>query len=117
MIRVLNRTLLRELERNDGPDEEGGGLDRWQRWDEQCRKERVRLEDCTGDLLGTLPMDEDEGDEYDSESDEESGEGERAMQPGNVQELRVLLEEVRRMNMGREEAMAPIFAPGLVTMI
>lgn len=102
VIRVLNRTLLRELEKSDGPEHKNGCFDRWRRWDEQCRREGVRLEDCTGALLGDLPDDEEE--ESDSEDEEDE-----TVQPSNVSELKLLLEECRKMTLGRQEPM--IFPP------
>jgi len=60
-IRVLNKMLLRDLETADGP--ERSCYERWERWWDQCARQRVRLEDCTGAVLGTLPekeMDEDD---------------------------------------------------------
>ena len=68
VVRVLNRTLLTGLERQNGPEDEGYA--RWERWEAQCKAEGVRLEDCTGALLGDLPLDsedewwEDEDSEY-----------------------------------------------------
>ena len=55
VVRVLNRTLLTGLERQNGPEDEGYA--RWERWEAQCKTEGVRLEDCTGALLGDLPLD------------------------------------------------------------
>ncbi|EKM61190.1 uncharacterized protein PHACADRAFT_111460 [Phanerochaete carnosa HHB-10118-sp] len=52
-VRLLNRTLLRDLEEADGPAD--SCYERWERWAAQCAAERVRLEDCTGNELGQLP--------------------------------------------------------------
>lgn len=60
-IRILSRMLLRDLETADGPD--SACYERWERWWDQCARQGVRLEDCTGAELGTLPekeMDEEE---------------------------------------------------------
>ena len=114
-VRVTNRGLLRALESNNGPTQHG--LSRWERWWDQCARQNVRLEDCTGGLLGTLPQDEPESDddgdddeddeeeegeseEYDDESEDEETEGDWQMEnrPPTIQELRDLLEECRRMS-------------------
>lgn len=109
-VRILSRALLMALEKNNGPSQLG--LSRWERWWDQCAKQKVRLEDCTGGLLGTLPQDEPESDDEDSddecESDEyESGEYEGDWQeegrPPTIQELRDLLEECRRMSAEAEQ--------------
>ncbi|KAI5123416.1 hypothetical protein M0805_006121 [Coniferiporia weirii] len=65
LIRVLDPGLLNDLNKNNGPATGiSGGYIRWERWWEQCSSQRIRLEDCTGDLLGTLPQrDEDVGDD------------------------------------------------------
>lgn len=98
VIRVLNRTLLKGLEKNNGPEDEG--FERWEKWYEQCKAQGIRLEDCTGALLGDLPMDEDE-DEIEEEGldDVPEKEVEGARKPTNVNELRELLQEIRRMSM------------------
>ncbi|EIN09311.1 hypothetical protein PUNSTDRAFT_113711 [Punctularia strigosozonata HHB-11173 SS5] len=98
-VRALSRTLLRELNRADGPAEEC--YPRWEAWWRQCDRQGIRLEDCTGAELGTLPETEGESDE--SEEEEEDADGE--MRPSNVWELRQLLEECRRMNATREAPM------------
>ena len=101
-VRVLSRALLRALESNNGPSQLG--LSRWERWWDQCAREKVRLEDCTGGLLGTLPQDEPESDGDDeSESDESDeyeieGDWQEENRPPTIQELRDLLEECRRMS-------------------
>jgi len=100
VVRVLNRTLLAGLERENGPEDEGYA--RYERWEAQCDAQGVRLEDCTGALLGDLPLDsDDEWEEEDSEYEYEEAEvvEEGALQPSNVKELRDLLDEIRRMSM------------------
>ncbi|KAH9038516.1 hypothetical protein EDB85DRAFT_1932754 [Lactarius pseudohatsudake] len=97
VVRVLNRTLLAGLERQNGPEDEG--YERWERWEAQCKAEGVRLEDCTGALLGDLPLDSDDEWEADSEDEyEEVVEKDPGLRPSNVKELRDLLEEIRRMS-------------------
>ncbi|KAI0361235.1 hypothetical protein OH77DRAFT_408663 [Trametes cingulata] len=94
-IRILNTTLLSDLEANNGPSQQC--YERWERWWRQCRKEGVRLEDCTGETLGTLPMDpEDE----ETESVVEEGEP-------PLSSLRELLMECKRMNAQREMDVTP----------
>ncbi|KAJ8494593.1 hypothetical protein ONZ51_g2205 [Trametes cubensis] len=97
-IRVLNTTLLSDLEANNGPSQQCYG--RWERWWRQCQKEGIRLEDCTGAELGTLPMDpEDETDDEESVVDEA---------PENqLTSLRELLMECKRMNAQRESDVTP----------
>ena len=51
-----------------GPSGENGRCDRWN-WLTACLRFWIRLEDCTGQSLGTLPQD----DEYEDESTDESG--------------------------------------------
>jgi hypothetical protein len=110
VVRVLNRTLLTGLERQNGPEDEG--YTRWQRWEAQCKAEDVRLEDCTGALLGDLPLDsedeyewwEEEESEYEYEEEEEQEQRQEepkqddGLRPSNVKELRDLLDEIRRMS-------------------
>lgn len=67
LVRVLETGLLSDLNRNNGPME-GACYDRWERWFDACANQRIRLEDCTGDLLGTLPPQKDEG-EYEDGSE------------------------------------------------
>ena len=103
-IRVLSRALLRDLESNNGPSQIGHS--RWEKWWDQCAQQNVRLEDCTGGLLGTLPQDEpesddedgDESDEYESDEHETQGDWQEENRPPTIQELRELLEECRRMS-------------------
>jgi hypothetical protein len=99
VVRVLNRTLLAGLERQDGPEDEGYA--RWERWEAHCAAEGVRLEDCTGALLGDLPLDSDDEwgeseDEFEFEEEEQEHDG--GLPPSNVRELRDLLNEIRRMS-------------------
>ncbi|KAK7052258.1 hypothetical protein R3P38DRAFT_3594848 [Favolaschia claudopus] len=97
-VRVVSGGVLRELERAGGPEgadvvddrgrgyeyrggvmggAAGSGMERWERWWEACSRVGVRLEDCTGGLLGVLPgegemgSDEDDDDENDDGSEEE----------------------------------------------
>ncbi|KAG7095042.1 hypothetical protein E1B28_005832 [Marasmius oreades] len=51
----------------------GGGMDRWERWYDQCVALGVRLEDCTGDVLGELPPPLGDDEETDSDWDSEEG--------------------------------------------
>lgn len=114
-VRVLSRSLLKALERIDGPDAEC--MPRWDRWWAQFYGMGVRLEDCTGALLGTLPEVErvgDEGDDSsDSEADESDGqdeemlEGQPRLRQGTLNELRELLEECWKMSETREEPSFP----------
>ena len=115
IVRVLSRTLLRSLEKNDGPEQEC--LQRWDRWWTQFTRMGVRLEDCTGAMLGTLPqeegMDDNESDDSDegTESEDEDGdevvvEGPR-LGDGTINELRQLLEECWKMSEDREERNFP----------
>ncbi|KAF8189536.1 hypothetical protein K438DRAFT_1722182 [Mycena galopus ATCC 62051] len=118
-VRVLSRSLLGELNRADGPSTEGGGMARWERWWDGCNRAGVRLEDCTGALLGELPLDppeseeededeEDEDEEYEDEDGEE-GEWKVTIPPmqseggTRVDELRRLLDECRAMDAGRDD--------------
>ena len=142
-IRALSQRMLNALNKTDGPSGENGGYDRWNRWSTACLRSGIRLEDCTGQSLGTLPQDdeyddesEDEyddersDDEYDddddgdesgewaSESDEEEPEWERRVSPlpegnGRTMELTRLLEECRVMNEGRDEEMIARIRPTL----
>ncbi|KAJ7766118.1 hypothetical protein B0H16DRAFT_386555 [Mycena metata] len=114
-VRALSRSLLVELDRANGPGEEGGGMARWERWWEECRAAGVRLEDCTGALLGELPQDppseseDEDGSESEDEEEEDgvSGEWKSTLPPAQVgsglEDLRQLLEECRAMDEGRDE--------------
>ena len=68
-IRALSQSMLNALNKSDGPSGENGGYDRWNRWSTTCLRSGIRLEDCTGQSLGTLPQE----DEYEDESEDESG--------------------------------------------
>ena len=107
VVRVLNRTLLAGLERQNGPEDEGYA--RWERWEAQCNAGGVRLEDCTGALLGDLPLDsDDEWEEEVSEYEyEEVEEQDAERQPSNVKELRDLLDEIRRMSVADPAPLLP----------
>ncbi|KAI4518339.1 hypothetical protein K525DRAFT_208782 [Schizophyllum commune Loenen D] len=124
-VRALSRSMLIDLNREDGPSVEEGGIERWEKWYGTLERIGVRLEDCTGQLLGTLPQDEDEAeDEAESEGDsseeeeeisweyqvppiEEEDEDEEDAPTGGVAELRKLLDECRAMGETREP---PMFA-------
>ncbi|OBZ79934.1 hypothetical protein A0H81_00911 [Grifola frondosa] len=86
-IRLLNRGLLRDLEAANGPSQ--GCFRRWERWWNQCCNEGIRLEDCTGNFLGTLPVDPEDEEDTDTPRD------------SIAMELRELLEECRRMTATR----------------
>jgi hypothetical protein len=130
-VRVLNRTVLSDLNTADGPEETC--FERWERWWGQCARQRIRLEDCTGNLLGTLPdesedeLDSDEDEDWMEQSDEYDDDGLEVEQDldgmgfkfkipsqdidqGPVNELRQLLEECRKMSAERQEEQ--FVAPG-----
>lgn len=88
-VRVLSRMLLRDLEKADGPSE--ACFERWERWWDQCVGQGIRLEDCTGASLGTLPQDDDEDNTEEDEEDE-------------LPSLKELLDQCRRMSETREES-------------
>ena len=99
-IRVLSPVLLADLEKNNGPSQHC--FERWERWSRQCQREGVRLEDCTGATLGTLPeYDESEEETEDGEESVVEGEGE-AVGGQHMTTLRELLLECRKMNAERE---------------
>ncbi|KAJ3517702.1 hypothetical protein NLJ89_g332 [Agrocybe chaxingu] len=134
-IRVLSRTVLNDLNDENGP--QGEGYQRWSKWWKACVRAGIGLEDCTGQSLGVLPQDEsvdiendeeediddegeeeeeedsdgtwgtDESDEEEEESSEEEWESEPPLPEPNarVMELSRLLEEVRAMNATRDEAL------------
>ncbi|EEB96595.1 hypothetical protein MPER_04249 [Moniliophthora perniciosa FA553] len=58
---------------NDRESATSDGMARWERWYDQCHGLGVRLEDCTGGVLGELPPPLDLEDEH-SDSEEESSE-------------------------------------------
>jgi hypothetical protein len=68
-IRVVNRGMLEDLNTSNGPSTESGGYTRWSEWCSICENTGIRLEDCTGQLLGTLPENDDaeEGEDGDEE--------------------------------------------------
>lgn len=104
-VRALSQLLLRDLESNDGPAADC--YERWDRWWDQFNRVGVRLEDCTGAMLGTLPEplhseDDDEDDEYEEEEGEEEPKGAH-LSKGVLSELRDLLEECKKMSAEREE--------------
>lgn len=109
-VRVLSPRLLQDLNDNNGPAD--ACFERWERWWEMCTKMRVRLEDCSGDMLGNLPQD---SDDYDSEEDDEDEEYEYATDEeerewkGSVSlaELRELLAECKRMSEEGERERSP----------
>ncbi|KAG2112409.1 hypothetical protein DEU56DRAFT_842911 [Suillus clintonianus] len=107
-VRVLSPTVLTDLDRANGP--QGGGMERWERWAGMCEGMGIRLEDCTGALLGTLPQEYEEEDEEDEDELVEDNEyyhtdDEEPARPGGVglSELRALLEECRKMSEERED--------------
>ncbi|KAF9479495.1 hypothetical protein BDN70DRAFT_690771 [Pholiota conissans] len=152
-VRALNRNLLDDLNQANGPSMENGGYDRWNRWWNACANQGVRLEDCTGQVLGTLPEDEDDESSSEEEEDEEDEDGEEEYEDGEdgekeeegseeeydreeydsdeyeeevefpvpplpegngrTMELTRLLQEVRIMNAGRDEAMIARIRPPL----
>jgi hypothetical protein len=104
-IRAVNRPLLAALERANGPGKEPGCFERWERWWTQCVNAGIRLEDCTGDYLGTLPDPEVEEDDEEAEdhSDEWSGSEEGNGESEAIRdELRELLVECQKMSATRE---------------
>jgi len=54
-IRALDGSMLRDLNTAGQPSLELGGMARWERWWDRCWAAGIRLEDCTGESLGTLP--------------------------------------------------------------
>lgn len=111
-VRVLSPTVLQDLNDNDGPA--SSCFERWERWWEMCTKMRVRLEDCSGGVLGNLPQDPNEEEEYDSEEEEEEEyeyvtDEEVQEWKGSVSlaELRELLAECRRMSEEGEREQSP----------
>ncbi|KDQ60432.1 hypothetical protein JAAARDRAFT_606455 [Jaapia argillacea MUCL 33604] len=103
-IRVLSRGLLSDLERANGPDQRC--TERWERWWKQCAVQGIRLEDCTGDLLGTLPQIEGEGDGDDDGTETELSDAPTdvmsMVSAGPFPELRRLVNECRRMTAGKK---------------
>jgi hypothetical protein len=103
-VRAVSRPLLAALERANGPGKEPGCFDRWERWWTQCANAGMRLEDCTGDYLGTLPEPEVEEEEEDEDGSEEwSGSEEDEEGRETIRdELRELLVECQKMTATRE---------------
>ncbi|KAG2741871.1 hypothetical protein P692DRAFT_201842185 [Suillus brevipes Sb2] len=58
-VRVLSLAVLTALERAHRP--QAIGMERRERWAGMCEGMSIRLEDCTGALLGTLPQNEEGG--------------------------------------------------------
>ncbi|KAG6910726.1 hypothetical protein DXG01_008257 [Tephrocybe rancida] len=133
-VRALSRAMLSDLNDADGPSEEVG-MARYDKWWDMLTGEGIRLEDCTGALLGTLPKDEDlEGEgaedeeEYEEDEDEEDEDSDgdweeeeevwelvlppAPQQPGHsISELRDLLDQCRMMAQTREPSIfTPMFA-------
>ncbi|KIM38035.1 hypothetical protein M413DRAFT_448073 [Hebeloma cylindrosporum] len=130
-VRALSRNMLSDLNKENGPSMENGGYERWNKWWNRFASFGIRLEDCTGQVLGTLPDEDPEGSQEDDESEEEEEEEEDdeeedddeddddsegwgseinessfpALPAGNgrTMELTRLLQEVRAMNEGRDE--------------
>ena len=74
-IRAVNQRMLMDLNVANGPSQSDGGYERWSRWWDTCTAHGLRLEDCTGQPLGTLPIDEESDDsEEDSDGEDEDGE-------------------------------------------
>lgn len=69
VVRMLSPAILRDLNKEDGPCK-GVCYQRWERWWEHCTEQRIRLEDCSANLLGFLPN----AGESDGEDDEEGEE-------------------------------------------
>ncbi|KAG5643028.1 hypothetical protein DXG03_001640 [Asterophora parasitica] len=118
-VRTLSRAMLADLNEANGPSEDEG-MQRYDAWWAMLMEAGIRLEDCTGALLGTLPDDEeddleedgDDDSDEDEESDEEEEEGEELDIPPLPQvggpalaELRQLLAECRAMEATREPLM------------
>jgi len=131
-IRALSRSMLKDLNDENGPSTVNGGYERWNKWWNACAGAGIRLEDCTGQTLGTLPPEEgsedDSGGEEDDSESEIGDEDEDDLEDGEEEEedsdewgsaledeadyplqvpvaLSELLQEVRAMNEGRDEAL------------
>lgn len=121
-IRLLSRKVLEELNKSNGPSSKSGGYGRWVRWWQACAGAQIRLEDCTGHSLGTLPGEpkgeEESDDENDSEDESaEDEEEEMGFESGDKSKwqtstlpqvpnvLTQLIREVRAMNETRDEAL------------
>lgn len=73
-VRILSSVVLKDLERENGPS--GEGLQRYDNWWNDLSRAGIRLEDCTGAPLGTLPPNEDDDDETTESEGTESEEDE-----------------------------------------
>lgn len=126
-IRLLNRNVLEELNKANGPSSQNGGYDRWARWWQVCECAQLRLEDCTGQPLGTLPGEPESEEVSDDENEDEDSEDESAEECEQEEEvgfepedqgkwqtntlpqvstvLTKLIREVRAMNETRDEAL------------
>ncbi|KAI0348452.1 hypothetical protein BDW22DRAFT_1385820 [Trametopsis cervina] len=102
-IRLLSRTLLRDLEMANGPDEVC--YERWERWWAQCSAQGVRLEDCTGAQLGYLPP-QDTSTEGGSMADDEEEEEEDSV----IDAIRSFdpIEQVRALRMRCQQVSAAL---------
>ena len=95
-VRLLNRTLLRDLEAADGPAD--ACWERWERWAAQAARERVRLEDCTGNELGQLPAVEDILDVPPA--------GQPVYHPNDpIAQVQALTQQIRHLSMSLQEAL------------
>ena len=126
-VRALSQAMLHDLNQEDGPSEAEGGVDRYDNWWSLLSGSGIRLEDCTGALLGTLPEDEDDSEYEEGDSDEDEDEEEQEAdkwgfhipplpveEGSHLNELRQLLEECRAMEEEREESMfGPMFSMGM----
>ncbi|KAI0788582.1 hypothetical protein C8Q75DRAFT_719833 [Abortiporus biennis] len=103
-IRILNRSLLRDLEASNGPDEVC--YERWERWWKQCASQGVKLQDCTGADLGNLPEVDDVTSEYEPEDEPEEvpatnySTGSHLYANDTLTIIRDLLQECRRFHTG-----------------
>ncbi|TRM59552.1 hypothetical protein BD626DRAFT_507518 [Schizophyllum amplum] len=94
-VRALSRSMLIDLNREDGPSVEEGGLERWERW-------------CGGfERIGGSDESEEISWEYEVPPIEQEGEFEGPAASSGVAELRKLLEECRAMGETREPSMFP----------
>ena len=73
VLRVLDPAILRGLNASNGPAKGGPAhcYERWEKWWDTSARMRVKLEDCTGAPLGTLPEDEEGEDDEEMEECEE----------------------------------------------
>jgi hypothetical protein len=75
LLRVASKGILEDLNKTGGPPREPGGYDRWLKWWTISAGAGIKLEDCTGQPLGTLPGANEDSDEK-SEDDEEVNDSE-----------------------------------------